>query len=278
GAYTFFNLDDFGRSLLGSPVTAAGNSLTEAYPGPGTTGPTTHPNLWQYAGFVQDDWKVSRSLTLNRGVRYDVLLAAQPTVQNPTAFAQGLDTSKIPNDTNNVAPRVGFAWQPIADKQFVVRGGYGMFYGNTPSIMYGTAHSNNGINVQTLTFTASAASGGNPPTALPVAYPNTLCGPPVANAGCAIPSGATLSPPTIYFFQKDYRQPYVQQYHLGVELGLTRYVSLSPGYLGVKGVPLQRTNDINLPHLELPATIGIAGQPGTLLSFNRFPNVGGNPI
>src|SRR5262249_58408078 len=60
GAYTFFNLDDFGRSLLGSPVTAAGNSLTEAYPGPGTTGTTTHPNLWQSAGFCSDYWKRSR--------------------------------------------------------------------------------------------------------------------------------------------------------------------------------------------------------------------------
>src|SRR5215472_8343203 len=86
GSYTFASLDDFGKSLLGLPVTAAGNSFTEAYPGQGTTGATTHPNLWQHAGFVQDDWRVMRNLTLNLGVRYDVELAAQPTVRNPTAF------------------------------------------------------------------------------------------------------------------------------------------------------------------------------------------------
>src|SRR5713226_6777934 len=53
GSYTFASLDDFGKSLLGLPVTAAGNSFTEAYPGAGTTGAKTHPNLWQYAAFAQ---------------------------------------------------------------------------------------------------------------------------------------------------------------------------------------------------------------------------------
>jgi len=184
--------DSAGAGLSGVAVTAAGNTFIEAYPGPGTTGPKTHPNLWQYAGFVQDDWRVMRNLTLNLGVRYDVELAAQPAVRNPTAFAQGLDTLTIPNDTNNIAPRVGFAWQPVTDKAFVVRGGYGLFYGNTPSIMYGTADSNNGINVQTLTFAASVA------TPLPASYPNVTCGPPQQNAGCPVPTGATLPAPTIF--------------------------------------------------------------------------------
>ena len=84
--------------------------------------------------------------------------------------------------------------------------------------------------------------------------------------------------PTIYFFQKDYQQPYVQQYNFGIEAAVLPDVSVSLGYLGVKGIHLQRTNDINLPHLELPATIGIAGQPGTSLSFTKFPNINGNPI
>src|SRR5215831_7471424 len=78
GAYTFASLDDFGRSLLGAPVTAAGNSFVEAYPGANTSGATTHPNLMQYATFAQDDWRVTRRLTLNLGVRYDVELIAQP--------------------------------------------------------------------------------------------------------------------------------------------------------------------------------------------------------
>jgi outer membrane receptor protein involved in Fe transport len=263
GSYTFASLDDFGKSLLGLPVTAAGNSLIEAYPGTGTTGPTTHPNQWQYAAFVTDDWRVTRNLTLTLGVRYDVELAAQPTVQNPTAFAQGLDTSKIPNDTNNIAPRVGFAWQPITDKQFVVRGSYGIFYGNTPSIMYGTADSNNGINVQTLTFNASVA------TPLPASYPNVTCGPPQQVAGCPVPTGATLPAPTIFVFAKNYQQPYVEQYNLGVEYELVKNLSVSLGYLGVHGVHVQRTRDINEPATEVPTNITVAGT-GQVLTFNKL--------
>jgi hypothetical protein len=262
-SYTFNSLDDFGASLNSQPVTATGNSLTQAYPGTGTTGPTTHPNLWQYAMFAQDDWRVTRNLTLNLGVRYDVELAAQPTVQNPTAFAQGLDTKKIPNDTNNIAPRVGFAWQPITDKQFVVRGGYGFFYGNTPSIMYGTADSNNGINVQTVTFSASATKP------LPASYPNAFCVPPQPGGGCPAPTGVTLPAPTIYVFNKNYVQPYVEQYNLGVEYQLAKDLSASVGYLGVHGVHLQRTRDINEPTTEVPTNIPVVGT-GQVLTFNKL--------
>jgi len=263
GSYTFASLDDFGKSLLGLPVTAAGNSFTEAYPGAGTTGAKTHPNLWQYAAFAQDDWRVLPNLTINLGVRYDVELAAQPSVQNPTAFALGLNTKKIPNDHNNFAPRFGFAWQPFSDSQFVIRGGYGIFYGTTPSIMYGTADSNNGINVQTLTFNASVAAP------LPASYPNVTCGAPMANAGCPVPTGAALPAPTIYVFNKNYVQPYVQQYNFGMEYQVGNSVSVSVGYLGVHGVHVQRTRDINESPIEVPTTIPVAGT-GQILTYNKL--------
>ena len=263
GSYTFASLDDFGRSLLGSPVTAAGNSFVEAYPGAGTSGATTHPNLLQYAAFVQDDWKITRNLTLNLGVRYDVEMVAQPSVQNPAALAFGLNTARIQNDHNNVAPRVGFAWQPIPSRQFVVRGGYGIFYGITPAIMYGTAHSNNGINVQTLTFNASAS------TPLPASYPNVTCGAPTQNAGCPLPTGVTLPAPTIYVFNKDYVQPYVQQFNLNAEHQIGKDLSVSVGYLGVRGVHLQRTRDINEPLTEVPVNYTVAGS-GQVLTVSQL--------
>jgi hypothetical protein len=115
--------------------------------------------------FLAEDWKVTSDLTLNLGVRWEYfgfpsekngLLAiydypaalATGNVQdgfifasnfNPSSVpgAEGLDLKKgdtkslVPGDYNNIMPRVGFAWTPLAQKNFVLRGGYGMFYERT---------------------------------------------------------------------------------------------------------------------------------------------------
>jgi outer membrane receptor protein involved in Fe transport len=58
--------------------------------------------------FVQDDWEVVPNLTLNLGLRYD--------------------WEAIVDDANNLAPRLGFSWDPVGDGRTVIRGGYGRFY------------------------------------------------------------------------------------------------------------------------------------------------------
>ncbi|HXB20059.1 MAG TPA: hypothetical protein VNV88_01700, partial [Candidatus Solibacter sp.] len=73
----------------------------------------------------------------------------------------------------------------------------------------------------------------------------------------------------IYVFNKNYVQPYVQQFNLGVEHQLARDLSVSVGYLGVRGVHLQRTRDINEPLTEVPTNITVAGT-GQVLTFNRL--------
>ena len=81
--------------------------------------------------FAQDTWRVTRKLTLNYGVRYDVeispLFAPATAINAAAEKALGV-TEGIPRDYNNVAPRFGFAWDPKGDGKTVVRGGYGMFY------------------------------------------------------------------------------------------------------------------------------------------------------
>jgi len=122
------------------------SAYTQNFPGPGTTGGTTNPNQTEYAFYAQNDFRASSKLTLNLGVRYDYEEPACPPIQNPDPIlvSNGINTSSCPKDKNNLAPRAGFSYAP--DEKTVIRGGFGIYYGRTPAIVTGTAHSQNGIN------------------------------------------------------------------------------------------------------------------------------------
>ena len=75
-----------------------------------------------YAGWLQDDWKITGRLTLNLGVRYDVQIGAN---SEDYVFKPWINDD-IPHDLNNVGPRFGFAYS--VNDRTVIRGGYGLFY------------------------------------------------------------------------------------------------------------------------------------------------------
>ena len=100
------------------------------------------PNNINFFGwYVQDDWRVSRKLTLNLGVRYDVdlgMVGAGGIMANDRTYlaieqindplTNGFK-KKLPGDAKkNYAPRVGFAFDPTGKGKTVIRGGYGMYY------------------------------------------------------------------------------------------------------------------------------------------------------
>ena len=75
-----------------------------------------------YAAWYQDDWKIGDKLTLNMGLRYDVDHGALGEWVKFLPWLSG----KRPTDKNNLAPRLGFAYQ--ANEQTVIRGGWGLFF------------------------------------------------------------------------------------------------------------------------------------------------------
>ncbi|NWF82844.1 MAG: TonB-dependent receptor [Bryobacteraceae bacterium] len=246
GSFQFNSLADY---ALKRPA-----RLTQAFAGEGTDGPLTKPDINEFALFVQDSWRVTDRLTLNYGYRYDQMRYKQPPVLNPDPglASLGLRTNFINTDTNNHAPRFGFAYRADAAGKRVLRGGYGVFYARTPSILIGTAHSQNGIQVQTYSITA-----GLPP------YPAILPAPPAAQRR-----------PDIYVVDPKYVQPLTAQWNFSFETQLGGDVALEIGYLGVRGYHLSRTRDINLyPTQPLNASFA----DGTPTQVQVRPAVRPNP-
>jgi Carboxypeptidase regulatory-like domain/TonB dependent receptor len=104
GAYSFSSLANFLAGVY------TGTGFTQTF---GTTVVSqTNPNLGLYA---QDEWKIGPSLTINAGLRYDL------------QFLQTIRT-----DRNNLSPRLGFAWSPLASRRTIVRGSAGLFFDRVP--------------------------------------------------------------------------------------------------------------------------------------------------
>jgi outer membrane receptor protein involved in Fe transport len=245
GGYTYTSYANFTNNVVAS--------YTQAFAGEGTSGAATTPDFNEYGFFLQDDWRAARGLTLNLGLRYDAQDMKQGPTRNPSPSlaAAGIDTSRVNNDFNNVAPRFGFAWNPAALDRVVIRGGFGLFYGRTPAIAIGTAHSNNGLNSISITLTN--------PTGL--VYPFRFSNIAEIQARGGQPPAANL-----FVFERDYQQPYTTQGNFGIEYGLTNDLSVGVSYLSVQGRHLQRTRDINLPQ-PVATPIAGAGVP----TFLRHP-------
>ncbi len=221
--------------------------------------------------FLNDDWKVTRKLTLNLGLRYDIQTAPTDRFNRLSyfTFAPNPISSHVPGlnlpgylqyvnskqrgvyNTNytNFAPRVGLAYTPYS--QFVFRAGYGIFY--TPAMEFGDYQglSLNGFS-QTTPYVGTL-NGVTPQNLLSNPFPTGLLAP-VGEAQ----DGATNVGQTINAVLRNRASPYVQQWTANMQYQLGNTV-LSAAYVGNHGVKLLfgTTYELN----QLPTAISRTWKP-----------------
>jgi hypothetical protein len=212
----------FPRSLRGSyAFSSLANFLSGTYNNLGFTqtfGNTlvsqTNPNIGLY---VQDEWKVRPSLTLNAGLRYEV---------------QFLET--IATDKNNVSPRAGFAWSPFASRRSVVRGGFGLYYDRIPLRALANALLSSG-NTTSRTETTQISLSLSPTQAGAPIFPDILTTPPAAG----LLNYTTMDPRM--------QNAYSTQGSIEFEQQLGAHSSFSVAYQRLRGLRLVVAINQNVP-------------------------------
>ena len=237
---------------------------------------------WYIAPYIQDDWKVSRRLTLNLGFRWDVNLAPDekynrinrgfnPDVTSPIAqqipanmlamypqlrnLQGGLEFAGVNgnpsrvgrNDWNNFQPRIGVAYQ--ITQGFVMRGGYGLYFMNPNNDALKTT------GFSTTTPLVETLDGGR--TLLPNLLTNPYPG------GITQPVGSSLGYNTFVgqnfnWYNPGMRTPYVHQFSFGFQKQVTNGSTIDLSYVGSRTIGANSERDFNIPSAEFRRQCNIA--------------------
>ena len=201
-----------------------------------------HFNTQDWAGFVQDDWRLGAALTLSAGIRYEYELLPLP--QRPNAdldreFGTVAATGIFPEDRNNAGPRLGLAVAPFHSRATVLRLGYGLYFGRLPGATVRTALENTALpsSVTRIRITPSV---------------ETSC-PQVANQGFGYPCAFVATPPsgvvsttTATVFDRHFRLPASQQGRVALEQTLPGGIWLSLAGLLSSTRQLPNSTDLNI--------------------------------
>lgn len=190
GSYSFPSLDAF---LAGNY-----NSFSQAF------GENTFVFDHQfYAFFVQDSWRVLPRLTVNAGLRYEY--ERQPSYKD----------RKYPEDTNNLGPRLGFAWDTLGDGRAVVRAHVGLFFDKNFNNIALNTFRGDGVTTRSYAFQNRTQPGAP-------AFPNLLTSEPDASRRSSLDIRLMVEDPSI---------PQAWQSSTAFEYALGRNMSATVSYL-----------------------------------------------
>jgi hypothetical protein len=273
GGFVFTGIatgNDFADFLEGLPF-----NTTEQF-----GNPDLYLRSWGFATYAQDDFRVSKSFTLQYGLRYE--FARPPielnnnlvnldiaTLSSVAQVAHGVDGLTAPGlpralihgNYGNLEPRFGFAYQPkFIKKRTVVRGGYSIFYNEA---IYNTLARELAFQapvdtVQTLTTTSTA----------PLTLQNGFTG--GSSAGIAIPNTEAVDP--------NYKNGYAQIWNLGLETSITQNWVLDLTYTGTKGTDLDILRAPNRAPLGTPTDEIQANRIDQFATGFTFDQSGANSI
>ena len=200
---------------------------------------------WNDAAFIQDDWKITPSLTLNLGLRYELVLpfiekrdrmgdfdnwtnSSSPQLVVAKPGGSRYDRAMTATDGNNFMPRVGLAYKLGA--KTVIRSGYGVFYSYMEPL--GDAE----WLIGNLPFAYGVTLNGN--TTTPAFYLSK--GLPAGALDISRATGIQLAS-----IERQAISPYAQQWNFNIQRDLGRNWMLEAGYSGSKGTHLERVADEN---------------------------------
>jgi hypothetical protein len=246
-----------------------------------------------YAPFIQDDWKVTRTLTLNLGLRWDFNIPSNerfdrinrgfdpsvtndvdrlidrnqfpglPTVRGSLLFANSGGQPRSAADTYMAAiqPRAGFAWQP--KQGFVIRGGWGRYFVNPNNDFLQTF----GFSVNT-PLVNSLDDGRTP-------IPNVLNNP--FPQGVQRPAGSTLGSATFLgrnfnYVNTDFKTPHVDQFSFGFQYELPWRSRIEASYAGSRTRNLQTSRSVNTYDADFRRSCNLAEGGNPLYCDAQLPN------
>ena len=209
-----------------------------------------------YNFFVNDSFRVRHNLTLNAGLRYEYNTPPVDAEDHANLYdvatgtlvrvgTNGMPRSGFEADKNNFAPRVGFAWTVGNDQATVIRGGYGVYYDQSPLAPGEALYFNSPFFDNNIFFSLPG-------------LPLTLSNPFPSFFPFPLPDSALA-------IQRNLKTGYMQHWNINVERELWHKGLFEVAYVGSKGTKLLTARDINQPQPSaLPLGLPLVPRPNPL--------------